>query len=80
MTDDDKIDTLEDINVAAFDPMPSPAELHARLPMSKAAARTVSNGRKALNAILDRQDPRLFVVVGPVPSTTRSPAWIMPAA
>ncbi|MDD3484443.1 3-deoxy-7-phosphoheptulonate synthase [Azovibrio restrictus] len=65
MTDDDKIDTLEDINVAAFDPMPSPAELHARLPMSKAAARTVSNGRKALNAILDRKDPRLFVVVGP---------------
>ncbi len=56
---------LENLNVAAFDPMPSPAELHARLPISERAAATVANGRKALNAILDRKDHRLFVVVGP---------------
>ncbi len=56
---------LENLNVAAFDAMPSPKELHARLPISDKAAATVANGRKALNAILNREDPRLFVVVGP---------------
>lgn len=56
---------LEDLNIASFDAMPSPAEIHARLPISEAAANTVAAGRAALNAILDRQDPRLFVVVGP---------------
>ena len=56
---------IENLNVAAFDPMPTPRELHERLPITPKAARTVVAGRKALNAILDREDPRLFVVVGP---------------
>jgi len=56
---------LEDLNIASFDAMPSPAEIHARLPISEAAANTVAQGRAALDAILDRKDPRLFVVVGP---------------
>ncbi|MDR2364905.1 MAG: 3-deoxy-7-phosphoheptulonate synthase [Zoogloeaceae bacterium] len=56
---------LENINVAAFDTMPTPRELHKRLPISEQARATVSSARKALNAILDREDHRLFVVVGP---------------
>jgi 3-deoxy-7-phosphoheptulonate synthase len=56
---------LEDIHVAAFDAMPTPRELHQRLPISEKARQTVSACRKALNAILDREDHRLFVVVGP---------------
>ncbi len=56
---------LENLNIASFDAMPTPAEIQARLPISAAAAQTVAQGRAALNAILDRQDPRLFVVVGP---------------
>jgi 3-deoxy-7-phosphoheptulonate synthase len=56
---------LENINVAAFDTMPTPRELHKRLPISDPARATVSSARKALNAILDRQDRRLFAVVGP---------------
>jgi 3-deoxy-7-phosphoheptulonate synthase len=56
---------LENINVSAFDAMPTPAEIHAKLPISAKAAKTVSHGRKVLRDILDRKDHRLFVVVGP---------------
>ncbi len=56
---------LENINIAAFDAMPTPAEIHARLPISDKAAKTVAHGRTVLRKILDRKDPRLFVVVGP---------------
>ncbi|QNM98953.1 3-deoxy-7-phosphoheptulonate synthase [Chitinimonas koreensis] len=45
--------------------MPSPAELRERLPLSERAAATVQAGRRVLRDILDRSDPRLFVVVGP---------------
>lgn len=56
---------LENINIASFDPMPSPEELHARLPLTEKAAASVMRGRGALRDILERRDPRLFVVVGP---------------
>ena len=55
----------ENLKIDAFDQMPTPEEIHARVPMSEAAARTVLAGRRALEAILDGRDPRLFVVVGP---------------
>ncbi|WP_025917775.1 3-deoxy-7-phosphoheptulonate synthase [Herminiimonas sp. CN] len=64
MTTASSID-LENINVASFDAMPSPEELHARLPLTDTAAASVMRGREALRNILDRRDPRLFVVVGP---------------
>lgn len=56
---------LENINVTAFDAMPTPTEVHARLPLSETAACTVTEGRQALRNILDRKDHRLFVVLGP---------------
>lgn len=56
---------LENINIASFDPMPSPGEIQARVPVSVAAGDTVAAGRQALRDILDRRDHRLFVVVGP---------------
>ncbi len=56
---------IENVNVTDFDPMPSPEEIHARMPLSEKAARTVMQGREALRNILDRKEPRLFVVVGP---------------
>jgi len=56
---------IDNINVTAFDPMPSPEEIHAQLPLSTNAARLVMRGREVLRNILDRSDPRLFVVVGP---------------
>jgi 3-deoxy-7-phosphoheptulonate synthase len=55
----------ENLNIEAFEPMPTPAEIVAKAPLSAAAEKTVVEGRRALEAILDRRDPRLFVVVGP---------------
>jgi 3-deoxy-7-phosphoheptulonate synthase len=56
---------IDNINVSAFDPMPSPEEILGQLPLSPSAASLVMRGREALRNILDRGDPRLFVVVGP---------------
>lgn len=56
---------IQDVNVLNFDPMPSPEDIHARLPLSEQAARTVMQGRETLRNILERKDHRLFVVVGP---------------
>ncbi|MDS4069052.1 MAG: 3-deoxy-7-phosphoheptulonate synthase [Candidatus Competibacter sp.] len=56
---------LYNINVAALEVLPTPEEIKQRLPLSEAAADTVFQGRETVQRILDRQDPRLFVVVGP---------------
>ncbi len=48
---------IDNINVSAFDPMPSPEEIHAQLPLSASAARLVMRGREVLRNILDRSDP-----------------------
>jgi 3-deoxy-7-phosphoheptulonate synthase len=56
---------LENLNIVALDVMPSPAEIHGRVPISDKAAETVYNGRETVKRILDRKDPRLFIVAGP---------------
>lgn len=56
---------LEDLNVAGFEPMPSPHEIKAALPVSAAAAATVAAGRAQIKAILEGRDRRLLVVTGP---------------
>ncbi len=55
----------ENLNIESFAPMPTPEEVHARLPISEAAENSVLAGRRAIEAIIDRKDPRLFVVIGP---------------
>jgi 3-deoxy-7-phosphoheptulonate synthase len=55
----------ENLNVAEFQVMPTPDEVKHRVPLSDRAARTVVEGRRTLEAILDGKDRRLFVVVGP---------------
>jgi len=55
----------ENLNVGAFEEMPSPAEVKGRLPIDDRAAQTVVEARRTLEAILDGRDPRLFAVVGP---------------
>ncbi|MDD3652528.1 3-deoxy-7-phosphoheptulonate synthase, partial [Immundisolibacter sp.] len=59
------MDKLTNINVVEQQLMPTPAEVRGRLPLTPAAERTVLEGRAAVQAILDRRDPRRFVVVGP---------------
>jgi 3-deoxy-7-phosphoheptulonate synthase len=55
----------ENLNIEAFEAMPTPEEIHRRAPMSEAAEKSVVAGRRAMQGILDRTDPRLFIVVGP---------------
>jgi 3-deoxy-7-phosphoheptulonate synthase len=55
----------ENLNIEAFDLLPTPEEVHARVPLSEAAAESVLAGRRSLERILDGSDPRLFIVVGP---------------
>jgi 3-deoxy-7-phosphoheptulonate synthase len=45
--------------------MPAPEEILRRVPITDRATTTVLSGRATLEAILDRRDPRRFVVVGP---------------
>ncbi len=56
---------LDNVNVAEFIAIPSPTEVHERVPLTSSAAHTVLEGRRAIRAILERTDRRLFVVVGP---------------
>jgi len=56
---------LDNVNVEAMLEIPSPEEVQERLPLTDRAAETILAGRNAIRAILDRRDPRLFVVVGP---------------
>jgi 3-deoxy-7-phosphoheptulonate synthase len=56
---------LENVNVVALDLLPTPAEIKARLPLREPARSKVLEGRRAVEAILDGRDPRLFIVVGP---------------
>ena len=56
---------LDDLNVVGMDAMPTPEEIVGRAPLTERAAATIAAGRAAVRAILERRDPRLFVVVGP---------------
>ena len=56
---------VEDLNVVAFRPLITPAELKGDLPLTSSAEETVATARECVKAILDRQDPRLLVIVGP---------------
>lgn len=58
-------DLLQNVNVASSDLLATPEEVKRRLPLSDRAADTVLRSREVVRAILERRDPRLFVVVGP---------------
>src|ERR671933_1292188 len=53
------------VNVIAQDVLMTPAEIKRRLPITSQAEEFVLQSRDTLQRIIDRQDPRLFVVVGP---------------
>ena len=56
---------LENINVERLQVLMTPERLKRQLPASKAAQASVRRARRAINAVLNRDDPRLLVVVGP---------------
>ena len=57
--------STENINVAAYQPLLTPEALKERLPLFGNTLAHVRRNRQVIRDILDRQDPRLFLVVGP---------------
>jgi 3-deoxy-7-phosphoheptulonate synthase len=60
---DDK--RIYNINVLSQDVLLTPEQIKARVPMTPRGEATVLAGRRCVEDILDRSDPRLMVVVGP---------------
>ncbi|MDB5078501.1 MAG: phospho-2-dehydro-3-deoxyheptonate aldolase [Chloroflexi bacterium] len=58
-------ETVFGVNIVSTEVLISPNELKRRIPMTDNALETVINSRNTVRAILENQDPRLFVVVGP---------------
>ncbi|KAF0809242.1 phospho-2-dehydro-3-deoxyheptonate aldolase [Alcanivorax sp. S71-1-4] len=56
---------VDDLNIESQTLLTTPRELKAKLPLSDSARETVAAGRQAVRDILDRKDPRLFIVIGP---------------
>jgi 3-deoxy-7-phosphoheptulonate synthase len=56
---------LQNVNVASSDLLATPEVVKRRLPLTQRASDTVFRSREIIRAILERRDPRLFVVAGP---------------
>lgn len=56
---------IDDINIQSIQPLVTPAQLKEELPLSEQAYQTVLKGRDTIRKILDGEDKRLFVVIGP---------------
>jgi 3-deoxy-7-phosphoheptulonate synthase len=56
---------VEDLNIESNLVLITPSDLKAKMPISDEAAKAVMEGREVVRNILDRTDPRLFIVVGP---------------
>lgn len=57
--------SVDNVNVVSQEVLISPAELKRELPISEKASETVRQGRETVRRILDREDHRLLVVIGP---------------
>jgi 3-deoxy-7-phosphoheptulonate synthase len=56
---------LHNVNVLSSELLPTPEEIKRDLPLPATAEDFVYRSRQTVQRILDREDPRLFVVVGP---------------
>lgn len=57
--------TLENLNIQSQEVLLTPNQLKADVALTEAAEKTIAQGRKDIEAILDHKDHRLFVVLGP---------------
>ena len=55
----------DDLRISKVRPLLAPAILAEEIPVSETASTLVAETRKAIEAILDGEDPRMLVVVGP---------------
>ena len=59
------MERTNNLRIAGLFPLISPRELQSELPITEESARIVVEGRRIVEAILRREDPRLLAVVGP---------------
>ena len=57
--------SVDNVNVVSQEILISPAQLKQALPITETASETVTHGRDTIRRILDRDDHRLLVVIGP---------------
>ena len=55
----------DNLNIGSIEALITPGQLKSELPLEGAALESVQLARNTIFSILDRTDPRLFVVVGP---------------
>lgn len=55
----------EDLNVSSNEALITPEKLKTEMPLTGPALESVADARRTIFSILDRKDPRMFVVVGP---------------
>jgi 3-deoxy-7-phosphoheptulonate synthase len=58
-------ESTSNLRIRSLEPLVPPGRLCALLPLDAAATRTIVEGRRAVERVLDRTDPRLMAVVGP---------------
>ncbi len=56
---------IENLNIISCTRLITPRELKEHLPISERARQSVIDGRETIKRILNREDKRLFIVVGP---------------
>ena len=59
------IHEIDDVRIQSIRPLVAPSVLIEDLPLSEAQNETVAGGRREIERILDREDDRLVLVVGP---------------
>src|SRR5690606_23911846 len=64
-TTDTALDRTADLHVTGFATLPTPAEVIEELPVGDELAGMVTRARDEVRAIMDGDDDRLLVVVGP---------------
>lgn len=56
---------VDDVHIASQTLLITPREIKQKLPLTEKARASVAEGREVIRNILDRKDPRLFIVIGP---------------
>jgi len=56
---------VENLNIESINPLITPDQLKEVMPVSDAALESIQKGRQTIRDILDRKDPRIFMVIGP---------------
>ncbi len=55
----------EDLNIESNERLITPVQLKAELPLTEAQSKAVNQARETVFSILKREDPRIFLVIGP---------------